>query len=76
MSLERALTKKEQFEYEQWLAEMAETVRPKPIQNEKAEDRSKRIKKLLKDFDAFCKYYFQDYIDAEFAWFHKKQNRS
>lgn len=72
MSLERALTKKEQFEYEQWLAEMAETVRPKPIQNEKAEDRSKRIKKLLKDFDAFCKYYFQDYIDAEFAWFHKK----
>lgn len=72
MSLERRLSRKEQVEYEQWLAEMAETVRVKPIADESPQDKQKRIAKLKKDFSAFCHYYFPDYMDAEFGWFHKK----
>ena len=72
MSLERRLSRKEQLEYEQWLAEMAETVRVKPIADESPQDKQKRIAKLKKDFSAFCHYYFPDYMDAEFGWFHKE----
>lgn len=72
MSLERNLTKKEQREYEEWLKEMQETVRLQPIQQETEGQRKKRISGLLKNFEKFCRYYFEDFMDADFAWFHKK----
>lgn len=31
-----------------------------------------RVKRLLGDFDAFCRYYFAHYMDADFAWFHRR----
>ena len=43
MSLERNLTPKEQREYNEWLAEMQETVRLKPIQQETESNKIKRI---------------------------------
>ena len=72
MSLERELTRKEQREYEQWLAEMQETIREKPIPNESENDRKVRIASLKKDFTKFCRYYFPQFMDSDFAWFHKK----
>ena len=75
MSLERELTRREQREYEQWLSEMQETIRERPIENETETDRAKRIAKLKKDFTKFCRYYFPEFMDADFAWFHKKAAR-
>ena len=72
MSLERRLTRKEQQEYESWLAEMKEVMREKPIQDETESDRQKRIASLKKDFVKFCRYYFNDMMDADFGWFHKE----
>lgn len=72
MSLERNLTRKEQKEYEEWLKEMQETVRLQPIQEETETQKTKRITSLKKDFTKFCRYYFEDFMDADFAWFHKK----
>ena len=72
MSLERNLTPKEQREYNEWLAEMQETVRLKPIQQETQSNKIKRIADLKKDFSKFCHYYFEDFMDADFGWFHKK----
>ena len=72
MSLERNLTPKEQREYNEWLAEMQETVRLKPIQQETESNKIKRIAGLKKDFSKFCHYYFEDFMDADFGWFHKK----
>lgn len=39
---------------------------------ETKEQKQKRIQKLLGDWEAFCKYYFGKYMNAEFGWFHKK----
>ena len=50
MSLERNLTPKEQREYNEWLAEMQETVRLKPIQQETESNKIKRIAGLKKIF--------------------------
>ena len=36
------------------------------------EVKEKRKKHLQTDFVAFCKYYFQDFMDSDFGWFHKK----
>lgn len=33
--------------------------------------KKERIKRLLGDWEAFCKYYFARFFDSEFAWFHK-----
>lgn len=42
--------------------------------SETATQREQRIADLKKpqNFEKFCKYYFPHYIDADFAWFHKK----
>lgn len=72
MSLERNLTRKEQKEYDEWLIEMQETVRLQPVQQETEPQKTKRIASLKKDFTKFCRYYFEDFMDADFAWFHKK----
>lgn len=41
---------------------------------ETASQREQRITDLKKPqyFEKFCRYYFPHYIDADFAWFHKK----
>jgi hypothetical protein len=39
---------------------------------ETPEQKDSRKKRLQGDFVAFCKYYFADFIDADFGWFHKK----
>lgn len=38
---------------------------------ETTEEKEERIKKLLDNFEDFCKYYFARYFDSDFAWFHK-----
>lgn len=48
-----------------------------PVKDESPEAKEKRIKRLLDDPVAFCKYYFPQFFDpaqggAEFAWFQKK----
>ncbi|MGL6123943.1 MAG: hypothetical protein ACRC1W_13230, partial [Shewanella sp.] len=44
------------------------------VQNETTHEKETRIAFLLevKNFEAFCKYYFPHYIDCDFGWFHKK----
>lgn len=44
---------------------------PAPI-NETDADKSVRIKRLLGNFEEFCKYYFPNYASAPFAPFHLK----
>jgi len=64
--------------YKQWLDQCARisaaTSVLEPEQTENQQQRQDRIKTLLqvKNFERFCKYYFPHYIDADFAWFHKK----
>lgn len=65
------LTRKEQNEYELWLQEMRETVRVKPVEETTVEQEN-RVAELKKDFTKFCRYYFPEFMDADFAWFHKK----
>lgn len=66
----RNLTRKEQQTYDEWLREKADVLRLDPIENESPEAKSKRLKKLTKNFSKFCDYYFKDFLDAPFGWFH------
>lgn len=68
----RQMTAKETREWNAWIHEMQETVRLVPVQDETEKQRSKRIASLKKDFTKFCRYYFADFMDADFAWFHKR----
>ena len=68
----RELSRKEQKLYDEWLAEKAALQRLKPIEYESEEAKERRKKNLLKSFTKFCKYYFQDFMDSEFGWFHLK----
>lgn len=72
MSEPRNLSRKEQHTYDEWLAEKAAVLRLKPIEAESEKAKSKRIKTLLGSFTKFCKYYFEDFMDSEFGWFHLK----
>lgn len=72
MNLTKTLTHKEQREYDEWLKEMQETVRLKPIEQETEQHRTKRIASLKKDFTKFCRYYFEDFELSPFGWFHLK----
>lgn len=42
------------------------------IQNESEDEKQKRKAELRDDPVKFCSYYFQHYMDSDFAWFHKK----
>jgi phage terminase large subunit-like protein len=44
--------------------------RDTPILDETEAEQKARVKRLLNDFEAFCKYYFPNYASAEFAKFH------
>lgn len=39
--------------------------------HESSGDRHKRVQKLLRNYEAFCLYYFPEYCFAPFGWFHK-----
>lgn len=71
-----ALSEKEALErYENLKKDIMRTT-PVP-RRESPSAKEKRIKGLLSDFDAFCKYYFPVYFDpqhkgSEFGWFHHK----
>jgi hypothetical protein len=39
---------------------------------ESESDKINRIKRLKNNFEEFCKYYFGNFIDCNFGWFHKK----
>ena len=68
----RQMTPKESREWNSWLADLKETVRPAPVSNENESQRKRRIASLMKDFAKFCRYYFEDFMDSDFGWFHKK----
>ncbi len=65
-------TLKEKKEYDAWLSEKAAIKRLAPESRETVEQKKKRIDKLLNSFQAFAKYYFAHLIDADFAYFHKR----
>ena len=71
-TITRQLSRKEQKAYDEWIAEMRETIRPDPVQDEAEAQKRRRVASLLKDFTKFCRYYFEDFMDSDFAWFHKK----
>jgi predicted phage terminase large subunit-like protein len=61
----------EQREYQQWL-ELRKRIETatEPIKDESQAKQKERVKNLLSNFQAFCKYYFPHYIDCDFGWFH------
>ena len=65
-------TRKENQEYEKWLAEKAAVQRLDPLAGEKNIQKERRIKELKADFFKFACYYFEDYTTSGFGWFHKK----
>ncbi len=67
------MIRSEQKEYEAWL-ELRKRIATQtaPERNETEREKRDRIAGLLKDFDAFCRYYFPHYMDAAFGWFHRK----
>lgn len=66
------LSPKEKREYEEWKAEQKETLKAEPIANETPAAKRKRIALLLGNFDKFCRYYLEKFMESDFAWFHKK----
>jgi phage terminase large subunit-like protein len=72
MTVKRELTRKEQKLYDEWLAEKEAIQRLEPAAFETEAQKERRIKKLLKKFSLFCGYYFQEFMDSEFGWFHLK----
>ncbi len=70
------LTRKEAKEWQDWqdLRARIQTATEIPI-SETQTQKERRVKKLLKSFPAFCKYYFPHYCSSDFAWFHKQAAR-
>ena len=61
----------ERREYQEYLklCERIKAANPLPV-NETEQQKRDRVNKLKADFQSFCKYYFSDYMDAGFGWFH------
>jgi phage terminase large subunit-like protein len=68
----RELSRKEQKVYDEWLQEKAAIQRLKPVAFETEKAKETRIKKLAASFTKFCSYYFEEFMDSEFGWFHLK----
>ena len=65
------LTRSEQQQYEQYLALCDRIRRQTEVHvQETHTSQQKRVKHLLKDFSAFCKYYFPHYWKADFGKMH------
>lgn len=70
------LSASEKREYQEYLA-LCERIRvANPVDYSESEiQKRSRIERLKGDFEAFCKYYFSDYMDegkTDFGWFHLK----
>lgn len=63
----------ERREYQEYL-QLCERIRSAtPLPNNETEvQKRERVARLRGDFASFCKYYFPDYMDADFGWFHLK----
>lgn len=67
------MTKNEQKAWEEYLAKCEEIQNSTtPTKNETEKEKKTRIKSLTSDFVKFCKYYFGNWMDSDFGWFHKK----
>lgn len=68
-----ALSASERREYQEYLQLLDRIRAATPIPtNETEQQKRTRVEKLRGDFTAFCKYYFPDYMDSDFGWFHRK----
>lgn len=67
---------KEQKEWQEY-QDLCNSIREstQPTLQENAKQQSKRIEKLLSSFEEFCYYYFDNFIDSKFGWFHKQAAR-
>lgn len=66
-------SKKDQLAWEKYLKTVANIKKQtKPKKIETSEAKEERIKRLLGNFELFCKYYFARYMDCDFAYFHKE----
>lgn len=68
---------KDSVAYKEWLDKRLRIAMATAIENEVTETASQkmqRIEELKKpaNFEGFCKYYLPHYINADFAWFHRK----
>lgn len=66
-----ALNASEKREYSEWL-QLCERIRastPLPW-DETEEQKRARIQRLRDSFADFCRYYFPDFMDSDFGWFH------
>lgn len=71
------MNKQEQRAYKEWL-DLCDRIRTQTgiIPHETHGAKLDRSEKLKESFTAFCRYYFPHYMDADFAWFHKKAARA
>lgn len=65
-------TTKREFEAYQIRSRMIKEATASRKMNETEAEKNARKKRLVADPMAFCKYYFQEFIDSDFAWFHKQ----
>lgn len=67
------MNRKDERVYQEWL-DLRERIKSStsPIKNEPHKTKQKRLRKLKRNFSAFCKYYFPHYLDSEFGYFHKE----
>lgn len=73
MIVNRNLSKAEEKAFQDWLKKCDSIKKATvPIQNESSDEKQDRIKRLVKDFESFCNYYFPHYCNSPFGWFHRK----
>ncbi len=67
------LTRAEQQAWQEYI-DLCERIKAQTgnLPKETHRQRETRKDKLRQDFVAFCKYYLEQYMDADFAWFHRK----
>jgi len=67
------ISRQDQRAYQEW-QDLCERIsqQTQNVAKESPGQKQKRIKYLKGNFEAFCKYYFAHFMDADFAWFHKK----
>lgn len=74
----KKLVGSEKREYQEYV-ELCQRIRQGTqvhIPRENEVQKRKRVEALKQDFVAFCRYYFPVFMDADFAWFHKKAAKS
>lgn len=66
-----ALPASEKREYAEWL-QLCERIRAStPLPHDESEEQKRaRVQRLRESFTEFCRYYFHDFMDSDFGWFH------